>query len=235
MKVGLIADVHGNRIALNAVLEDMPAVEELVCAGDVVGYNPWPAECIDALRAGAVQSAVGTRAGTPRERDVPTVVGNHDAAVLRGSARGFNGMARAGVEYAREAITDEHREWLAALPEERTVFDDRLKLVHGHPDDPNRYTYPEEFSPRLLGDEQLLVLGHTHVQHAERYADGIVVNPGSVGQPRDGDPRAGYAVVDLDAMTVETHRVEYDVDRVQEAVVDAGLPERIGSRLARGK
>ncbi|WP_306054846.1 metallophosphoesterase family protein [Natronococcus wangiae] len=221
MNVGLISDIHGNRIALEAALADMPPVDELLCAGDVVGYNPWPAACVDEVR----------------EREIPTVVGNHDAAVATGSAFRFNSMARAGVEYAIEHLSDEQLAWLADLPEERLECDGRVKLVHGHPDDPQRYaryTYPEEFSPRLLDEEDVLVLGHTHVQHAERFGDGIVVNPGSVGQPRDGDPRAAYAVVDLDAMTVETRRVEYDIEAVKDAVAAAGLPERIGTRLERG-
>ncbi|MFB1064431.1 metallophosphoesterase [Natrinema sp. H-ect4] len=222
MKVGLISDVHGNRVALEAVLEDMPPVDHLLCAGDVVGYNPWPADCVDELRA----------------RDVPTVMGNHDAAVAGDAPFRFNGMARAGVEYAKRELSDDQLEWLTDLPDERLACDGRVKLVHGHPDDPDRYTrytYPRDFSPRLLGDEDVLVLGHTHVQGVERFAEGIVVNPGSVGQPRDGDPRAGYAVLDLDALTVETHRVEYDIDTVQEAVNEAGLPDRIGTRLARGE
>ncbi|WP_137291184.1 metallophosphoesterase family protein [Natronorubrum halophilum] len=222
MKVGLISDVHGNRVALEAVLEDMPPVDQLLCAGDVVGYNPWPAECVDALR----------------ERGVPTVMGNHDAAVVEGTAFRFNGMARAGVEYAKTQLSADQFAWLESLPEERRECDGRVKLVHGHPDDPERYTrytYPDEFSPRLLEDEDVLALGHTHIQGVERYAEGIVVNPGSVGQPRDGDPRAGYAVVDLEAMTVDTDRVEYDIETVQKAVSEAGLPERIGRRLARGK
>ncbi|MCU4743181.1 metallophosphoesterase family protein [Natronoglomus mannanivorans] len=219
MRVGLVSDIHGNRVALEAVLSDMPSVDALACAGDVVGYNPWPAECVDAMR----------------KRDVPTVLGNHDAAVVDRTGFRFNGMAQAGVKHAIEHLEDDHLEWLESLPEERLEFDGRVKLVHGHPENPDRYTYPEDFSPRLLGDEDVLVLGHTHVQHAERYADGIVVNPGSVGQPRDGDPRAGYAVLDLEAMTVETRRVSYDIEAVQRAVKDAGLPERIGTRLARGK
>ncbi|AGB33599.1 phosphodiesterase, MJ0936 family protein [Natrinema pellirubrum DSM 15624] len=222
MKVGLISDVHSNRVALETVLEDMPAVDELCCAGDVVGYNPWPGECVDELRA----------------RDVPTVMGNHDAAVAGDTPFRFNGMAKAGVDHANGELSDNQLEWLADLPAERLECDGRVKLVHGHPDDPDRYTrytYPEEFTERMLGDEDVLVLGHTHVQGVERFGDGIVVNPGSVGQPRDGDPRAGYAVVDLDALTVETHRVEYDVDAVQTAVEEAELPSRIGTRLARGK
>ncbi|WP_436346258.1 metallophosphoesterase family protein [Natronorubrum sp. FCH18a] len=222
MKVGLISDVHGNRVALEAVLEDMPPVDRLLCAGDVVGYNPWPAACVDELR----------------ERDVPTVMGNHDAAVVGDAPFRFNGMARAGVEHARAQLSDEQRAWLESLPDERLACDGRVKLVHGHPDDPDRYTrytYPREFSPRLLEDEDVLVLGHTHVQGVEQFAEGIVLNPGSVGQPRDGDPRAGYAVVDLEALTVETRRVEYDIEAVQEAVREAGLPDRIGTRLARGE
>jgi putative phosphoesterase len=222
MKVGLISDVHGNRVALEAVLDEMPPIDELLCAGDVVGYNPWPGECVDELR----------------EREVPTVMGNHDAAVADETPFRFNSMARAGVEYALERLSDDQLEWLADLPVERLACDDRVKLVHGHPDDPqrySRYTYPEEFSPRLLGDEDVLVLGHTHVQGLERYGEGIVLNPGSVGQPRDGDPRAAYAVLDLDVMTVETRRVEYDIEAVQEAVSAAGLPTQIGTRLERGK
>ena len=222
MQVGLISDVHGNRVALEAVLADMPAVDELLCAGDVVGYNSWPAACVDELR----------------ERAVPTVMGNHDAAVVEETPFRFNSMAKAGVEHALEQLSADQLEWLADLPEERLACDDRVKLVHGHPDDPERYTrytYPEEFSPRMLGEEDVLVLGHTHVQGVERYGEGIVVNPGSVGQPRDGDPRAAYAVVDLEAMTIETHRVEYDIGAVRDAVAAAGLPEGIGSRLERGK
>ncbi|ELY65580.1 metallophosphoesterase family protein [Natrinema versiforme] len=222
MKVGLVSDIHGNRVALEAVLEDMPPVDELYCAGDVVGYNPWPADCVDELR----------------ERGVPTVMGNHDAAVAAETPFRFNGMAKAGVEYAEQELSANQLEWLGSLPAERLECDGRVKLVHGHPDDPDRYTrytYPEEFSPRILGDEDVLVLGHTHDQGARQFAEGIVVNPGSVGQPRDGDPRAGYAVLDLDALTVDTHRVEYDIEAVQAAVAEAGLPERIGTRLARGK
>ncbi|OAQ53131.1 hypothetical protein HTG_09875 [Natrinema mahii] len=222
MKVGLISDVHSNKVALETVLADMPAVDEILCAGDVVGYNPWPGDCVDELRS----------------RDVPTVMGNHDAAVAGDTPFRFNGMAKAGVDHANGELSDDQLEWLADLPAERLACDGRVKLVHGHPDDPDRYTrytYPEEFTARMLGDEDVLVLGHTHVQGVERFGEGIVVNPGSVGQPRDGDPRAGYAVVDLDALTVETHRVEYDIDAVQAAVEEAGLPSRIGSRLVRGK
>ncbi|MDQ2056174.1 metallophosphoesterase family protein [Halobellus sp. H-GB7] len=219
MQVAVISDIHANKVALDAVLDDLPPVDALVCAGDVVGYNPWPAECVAAIR----------------ERDVPTVMGNHDRAVSSGTSFRFNSMAAAGVEYAREELDDDALEWLSDLPDERTVLDGRIKLVHGHPEDPDRYTYPEEFSPAMLDGEDVLVTGHTHVQGHEIFADGVVMNPGSVGQPRDGDPRAAYALVDLDDPAVEERRIAYDVDAVAEAVRETDLPERIGERLYEGR
>jgi putative phosphoesterase len=219
MRIGLLSDVHGNLPALEAVLDDIPPVDALCNAGDVVGYNPWPAACVDAMV----------------EREVPTVIGNHDRAVIANTEFRFNRLAAAGVKHARRELEESQLDWLEALPEQRTVFDGRVHLVHGHPDDPDRYTYPDDFAPEMLGDEDVLVLGHTHVQHLEHFDDGIVVNPGSVGQPRDGDPRAGYAVLDLDAMRVECHRVEYDVERVVDEVEAAGLPPRIGERLREGR
>jgi putative phosphoesterase len=219
MLVGVISDIHANRVALEAVLSDMPDIDAVVCAGDVVGYNPWPADCVDELR----------------DREVPTIMGNHDRAVVTGTGFAGNGMADAGVEHAREELDEARIEWLADLPDERRCFDGRMKVVHGHPDDPNRYTYPGLFAERLLDDEDVLVMGHTHVQAHERFDDGVVMNPGSVGQPRDDDPRAAYAVVDLDALTVEERRVEYDVERVVEAVEAAGLPRDTGQRLKKGR
>jgi putative phosphoesterase len=219
MQIGVISDIHGNKVALDAVLADMPDVDALVCAGDVVGYNPWHSECVGAVR----------------ERSILTVSGNHDRAVADGGRFAFNSLAGAGVEHARETLTDDQIEWLGALPTTRREFDGHVRIVHGHPEDPDRYTYTREFSPRLLGDEDVIVLGHTHVQGHERFDEGVVLNPGSVGQPRDGDPRAAYATFDLDDLAVTEHRVEYDVDRVQEAVADADLPARIGDRLVEGR
>jgi putative phosphoesterase len=219
MRLAVISDVHGNAVALDAVLEDMPRVDGVLCAGDVVGYGPWPGECVDLVR----------------REGATTVMGNHDRAIVQDTGFRFNSMAKAGVEYARDVLDDEHMEFLADLPEERVAASGRVKVVHGHPDDPDHYTRTHEFSPRLLDDEDVLVMGHTHVQHHEKYGEGIVLNPGSVGQPRDGDPRAAYAILDLDRMDVEERRVEYDVEKVQDAVADADLPERIGTRLARGE
>jgi putative phosphoesterase len=218
MKIGVVADIHGNEVALSAVLDDMPPVETIVCAGDVVGYNPWHGACVDAVR----------------ERGMPTIMGNHDRAVIGEENVHFNSMAGAGVQHARETLGEEQLEWLRTLPEERVEFDGRVKIVHGHPDDPDHYTYPAEYTAGLLDDEDVLIMGHTHVQTHSVYDEGIVMNPGSVGQPRDGDARAAYAVLDLQDMSVAEHRVEYDVDAVVEAVEEAGLPTQIGARLKMG-
>ena len=219
MRVGVIADVHANLPALEAVLDDLPPVDALICAGDVVGYNPWPGACVDALR----------------ERGVQTVMGNHDRMLVTGGNFAGNHMARAGIDHARAVLTDGQRAWLAGLPPERRLFDGRLRLVHGHPDDPDRYTYPESFGPDLLGTESVLVLGHTHLQGHDVSSAGVVLNPGSVGQPRDGDPRAAYAVLDLDDLAVDARRVPYDLDGVKAAIREAGLPERTAARLREGR
>lgn len=219
MRIGAISDIHGNKPAFEAVMADMPDVDRVICAGDVVGYNPWPSECIREVK----------------RRDIPTVQGNHDRAVASETAFRFNELARAGVEFARDRLDGEEREWLGDLPIETTVADGRVRIVHGHPDDPDRYTFPGDFSPRMLDGEALLVLGHTHIQHHEVYDEGLVVNPGSVGQPRDRDPRAAYAIVDLEEETVEERRVDYDVEAVCRRIDAVGLPSTIGDRLRRGE
>ena len=162
-------------------------------------------------------------------------MGNHDRMVVTARTFRGNAMAAAGIDLARQRLDDDQRAWLADLPDVCYLFEDRVKVVHGHPDDPDRYTYPATFGPDMLDDEDVLVVGHTHVQAHEVYDEGVVMNPGSVGQPRDGDPRAAYALVDLDDLTVEERRVEYDVAAVRAAVDEAGLPVRTGARLAEGR
>jgi putative phosphoesterase len=224
MKFGVISDIHGNLPALEAVCEAMPDVDRLLCAGDVVGYNPWPTACIDRVR----------------ELGAVTVRGNHDRAVAFDGGRRFNAMAKAGVDYTRDQLGAEDMEWLRSLPTEQYVANGAIHIVHGHPEDPDRYTYGSEFSASMLGEGvAVVVLGHTHVQEHRTFEEGIVLNPGSVGQPRDGDPKAAFAVLELDEdgrePTATEHRVDYDIDRVIEAVEDAGLPTQIGTRLKTGK
>jgi len=220
VKIGLISDIHGNLPALETVLDDMPPVDEIVCVGDVVGYNPWPGECVERVR----------------EVATVTVQGNHDRTVRTPERYRANQMAKAGLEYARDVLSEDQLAWLDELPRTVTVGDDQVLVVHDHPEVQDRYVMPHEFSSlwSYLEDHDGLALGHTHVQHSETDDGHLLVNPGSVGQPRDGDPRAAYAVLDTDAVAVELHRVKYDIDRVIERVEAVGLPKRIGTRLLDG-
>ncbi len=223
MKVGLLSDIHANLPALETVLDDMPAVDRIVCAGDVIGYNPWPAVCVERVRE--VASA--------------TVRGNHDRTVENPSRYRANRMAEAGLEHANATLSDDQLEWLRELPRTETFAGGRYLLVHSHPaaDREDAYVYPEEFPAldRHLRDYDGIVLGHTHVQGMRSVGDGIVVNPGSVGQPRDGDPDAGYAVLDTQRETVELRRVAYDIDRVRNVAKEVGLPDRTAARLYKGE
>lgn len=219
--IGLISDVHGNMPALEAVLDDMPEVDAYVNAGDVVGYNPYPSECVEAVR----------------DRGIATVQGNHDRAVAGDTSFGFHSDAGRAVEWTQENVDDETLDWLGELPAERetVVSGVRVKIVHGAPGDPDRYTFPRDFSESLLEGEDVLVLGHTHVQAKREYDEGVVVNPGSVGQPRDNDPRAAYALLDTETHEVELRRVEYPVSQVQDEIRRVGLPESLAERLAEGR
>ena len=229
MRYGVVADIHGNLPAFEAVIDAMPAVDRWLCAGDTVGYNPWPADCLAQVR----------------DLDAATVMGNHDRAVASDTGFRFNSMAAAGVTYARDELNEDALTWLDSLPNRRTIDGGDILLVHGHPENPDRYTYPDEFSPAMLeNNARVTITGHTHVQGVREFEEGVVMNPGSVGQPRDGDPAAAFAVLDIgdgdDAsgiseITVETRRVSYDIDRVIDAVEDAGLPEKIGTRLRSGR
>ena len=220
MRVGLLSDIHANLPALESVLDDIGDVDATICAGDVVGYNPWPRECLERIRSIA---------------DV-VVQGNHDRTVETPERYAHNRMAFAGLEHARAELSDEQLSWLASLPP-RTEFDG-YRIVHSHPDPERLGTYvrPAQF-PEMrpyLDAHDGIVLGHTHVQHEATIDGRLIVNPGSVGQPRDRDPRAAYGVLDTDAGTVELRRVEYDVSRVQAKIRELGLPDRTATRLESG-
>lgn len=222
MEIGIISDIHGNLPALQAVLEEMPAVDRLICVGDIVGYNPWPAECVEIVR----------------DRCSLIVQGNHDAHVTDPARYTSNEMALAGLEHAKEQLTHEQIEWLDDLSLRTTFADTQYKIVHSHPDPAKLGTYvlPKDFT-RLrsyLDEHEGLVLGHTHVQHKAPVDGRLIVNPGSVGQPRDGNPDAAYAVLDTDAQSVSLHRASYNIDRVITKVEEVGLPPSIGARLLDG-
>jgi len=240
MRVAVLSDIHSNLVALDAVLAHAGTVDAVWQLGDVVGYGPDP----DGVVARLIEiGAVGVR-------------GNHDAAALGGpEIEWFNPEARAAAEWTRDTIDGTTRAWLAALPERHLI--EQMTLVHGSPRDPIR----EYVTSAGIALENLAVLetdfglhGHTHVPIAfchgpdERLrvvapGDGgtieldgqrALINPGSVGQPRDGDPDASYLVLDPDTVTVSWHRVPYDIAAVQAAIRAAGLPGRLADRLAYG-
>jgi predicted phosphodiesterase len=239
MRIAVLSDIHSNLVALDAVLAAAGPVDAIWHLGDVVGYGPDPDGVVERLRA---LGAIGVR-------------GNHDAAAAGGSEIDwFNQDARRAMEWTRSAISASTVDWLTGLPERRTL--DGIELVHGSPREPT-WEYITSVSvarPNLAAlAGQIGLHGHTHVPVAwiedgsrvdllQAEADDVLelgsrralVNPGSVGQPRDGNPEASYMVLDPGAGQVTWHRAAYDVGAVQRAMRDAGLPPSLSARLAVG-
>lgn len=241
MKYAIISDVHANQVALQAVLEciEKAGAGQTVCLGDVVGYNAAPNECADLLR----------------ERKVLTILGNHDAVACGlEEAWGFNPVAHQAAMWTREQLSPENKEWLRSLPD--TLNFGAFVAVHGAPKNHNTYLFTwEDVLPHLYFLEEqntnICFIGHTHspaifsedgmysVDEDSRFELGVeksfFVNPGSVGQPRDGNPRASFGLIDDETNTYEQVRIDYAVDRAAEHVRAAGLPEFLADRLVLGR
>jgi len=244
MRIAVIADIHSNLEALQVVLERIHALnaDEIVCLGDIVGYNANPNECVDIVR----------------NEKILSVLGNHDACAsgLEEPYR-FNAIARMAVLWTREQLTEENRTFLRELPREKRVHD--CFLFHGSIHDTNRYILSRSDAEAsfqslagLPGALKLGFFGHTHVRTAFIDRQGVVsqeqsldcslssakrylVNPGSVGQPRDGDPRASFLVYDRDDRMVQFFRLEYDIKRCQDRIIQAGLPSQLAERIEWGQ
>ncbi len=253
-RTAIISDIHANLHALQAVMEDCQYQQctDVVCLGDVVGYNAYPAECLDYIR----------------KLNCPIVKGNHDEEVVSASMTKMNPMARMAMEWTRAQLNDEQLAWLTRLqymrivrPTAATTF----SIVHSCLEQPKAWNYiinandastnfPKQFS-------NLCFHGHTHIpkvfmwdgRHAVEdydavhplYLEGHVefaprpglkyfINVGSVGQPRDHDPRACYAIYDTDYNTITMRRVEYNIAAAQEAIRQNNLPEYLAERLEKG-
>lgn len=239
MRLGIVSDVHSNLPALEAVLADMGPVDQLWCLGDIVGYGPYPNECVDLLR----------------QRDCVAIPGNHDwGCAGKIPLTDFNSEARWACEWAREAITPDNLAYLESLPETRTEGD--FTLAHGTPHEPiwEYMAYPStaRLSFHYFASRYCLV-GHTHVPlvfleaglspetfHPSPTAPlrlggaRAIINPGSVGQPRDGNPQASYGLIDTDQVLVEFKRVAYDVKAIQARMQGLRFPERLIKRLGYG-
>jgi diadenosine tetraphosphatase ApaH/serine/threonine PP2A family protein phosphatase len=243
MLVGIIADLHANLEATLAVFSKLDAIgpEKVVCLGDLAGYNANPNEVIDIVR----------------ERRIPTVMGNHDAVVCGlDDPWFFNKTARKAAEWHIECIRDDNKRWLSTA-HEQLLLDEGFLAVHGSPGNRDDYILDWLDAMRQIqfldhSGVNVCFFGHSHRSsffaekgHAPAagmsngYSIGLqnryLINPGSVGQPRDKDPRAAFGLYDTDVRSFEFHRVEYDVEAAAQKILQAGLPAELARRLAKGK
>ncbi len=250
-KTAIISDIHSNLHALTSVIEDVQSqgCSDIVCVGDIVGYNAYPRECLDYIRS----------------LKCPTVKGNHDEDVVAGVYYMMNPVARQAMEWTREQLDEDQLQWLGRLPYVRMVRS-QFAIVHATLDTPKNWAYILNASDATssFARQSLPVCfhGHTHVPHIyamdsghtsesndmveELYQqaqysfqpqEGIkyFINVGSVGQSRDGDPRACYCIYDTDNNIITLRRVDYDIEAAQAAIMAAGLPEFLAERLKTGQ
>jgi len=238
----IISDVHANLVALEAVLADAPSFDQIWCLGDLVGYGPNPNECVERIQ----------------DFDHVSLAGNHDWAALgKLDLRSFNTDARTANLWTQSELKPSVREYLQQLPTHREV--DGFYVAHASPREPV-WEYVLDANMAYLNfphfSTTVCLVGHTHVpiifeldEERQRCETSVppfsesrligerraIINPGSVGQPRDGDPRASYALLDLDGMTWDHRRVTYPIEITQERMRARGLPPRLIDRLEMGR
>jgi putative phosphoesterase len=214
--IGIISDIHGNHVALTAVLSDLDAqgIEDIICLGDIGGYYCQINECCDTLR----------------EREVFSLMGNHDGYLVSGGGCPRSESATRCLAYQSSIVTSSNLAWLSGLPVRANKHE--IQLVHGGWRDPlEEYLKPsQEYFDAIPGD--VFASGHTHVQHLWMGNRKLYCNPGSVGQPRDGDPRAAYAI--WDGRSFALRRVEYDVAEMQDLMRIAGFDAYFYANLSVG-
>jgi predicted phosphodiesterase len=242
MRIIIISDIHSNYVALETILAVAGSYDQLWNLGDTIGYGPRPNECVAAMEHASVM-----------------IAGNHDLACLgKVDLSDFNPDARTANIWNGNQLEPDYRTLLEALPPERNV-NEQFRVVHGSPREPVwEYLLTAEQAREnfVLFDNQVCFMGHSHVplifrSQADDYCDGPLlpaagdmielepdtryfINPGSVGQPRDQDPRAAYAVLDTETGTVRFNRVEYDIAETQRQMRDAQLPNALIRRLEYG-
>jgi len=239
MRFAILSDIHANLEALEAVLADARSQNctHFVCLGDVVGYNANPSECVKIIQ----------------DLECPVVKGNHDEqASISEELEGFNPLAEEAINWTRRQLTDEDKKWLRDLKMVRQVRD--FTIVHATLDTPHKWGYVfnqlDAAASFNYQHTQVCFYGHTHAPRAyirdgsvkSQFLDKLTIEPGkkyfincgSVGQPRDGIPESSCMVIDSDRDLVTWHRVPYDIEAVQAAMRDAGLPTRLVERLSYG-
>ena len=247
MRYIVLTDIHANLEALDACIADgrRRGFDQTLVLGDLVGYGADPNAVIDRVLS---------------LHPLAVVRGNHDkVACGLEQAEGFNFVAKSAAHWTYDVLTPAYREWLAGLPVGPTPVSDLIEICHGSPFDEDAYIFDELDAVRALkvSSRPLCLFGHTHypatfelwngefeslaspslaeVHLALRDGAKYLVNPGSVGQPRDGDPRAAYAIVDDVLKRVELFRIDYPIGQAQAKVTNAGLPEVLAQRLAVGR
>lgn len=239
MKIAFFSDIHANLPALESFFEDLHRVQPdaVYCLGDLVGYNVWANEVVEEIR----------------KRHIPTIMGNHDEALMFPAQEGDNANRR----ITRRLVSTEHKDYLINLPRHLAISFGTLEkpfnllLVHGSPKSINDYLvedYPEEEILGLMEKYQadVVLCGHTHKPFhrvlKQEKGDKHVVNIGSVGKPKDGDPRICYAVLDIaapntinPAVSVTFRRAEYPVNQAVKAVVNSEFPDEFADRLIQAK
>ncbi|PWH13564.1 MAG: metallophosphoesterase [Anaerolineae bacterium] len=242
MRILVISDIHANLSALEAVLDDAGQVDETWCLGDVIGYGPDPNEVVERIR---------------QINNLTCMLGNHDVAVLgQMDYAVFNTDARRSLLWQKQALSPQNASFLESLPQETQVRAN-VSLAHGSPRDPVWEYILNTLVARLNFEAfqtPYCFIGHSHIQcmfrldmerdrvsleilhpnEVYKLQPRAILNPGSVGQPRDRDPRASYAIFDPENETWEPRRVMYDIEAVQKRIRAAGLPEKHALRLAEG-
>ncbi len=241
-KVGVISDIHGNLQALNSVLEELEneGVDKIICCGDVVGYGARPNECVETLR----------------RLEIPTIAGNHDhAALLLTDISNFNEIAKTAVLWTKQVLREDNTEWLRQLPLTLRDTANDVFYVHASPKEPGEWHYILTMGEARTNfnyfTEQICFIGHSHqpfiIENDEgnlqcptrpeidlRVGCRYLINVGSVGQPRDHNPRPCFVVLDFENRKLEIRRCDYDLDASQKAILNAGLPRELAERLAHG-
>ncbi|MEC8826964.1 MAG: metallophosphoesterase family protein [Verrucomicrobiota bacterium] len=240
MKYAIFGDIHANLEAFEAVLADaeQQGCTDYVCTGDIVGYAADPNECLRIVR----------------DMNCPVVKGNHDEeAILNTSLEGLNPLAKQAMEWTRAQLNEDEGNFLTNMKLVRQVAD--FTIVHATLDTPGSWTYVTNKFDAMASFSyqftQLCFYGHTHTPRIYVRGDSIeplqemevnlemgrkyFINVGSTGQPRDGDWRAAYAVYDVENQNVEIRRLDYNIRKAQDKIIDAGLPEMLAHRLSLGK
>lgn len=236
MKIAVISDIHSNIVALKAVLEDIKKhdVHEIYCAGDLVGYAPYPNEVIELIKS----------------NNIPTVLGNYDDGVgydrfVCGCDYKDEKAQELGVQsitWTKKQTTEENKDFLRNLPQELRFNKDRYEIVivHGSPRRLNEYLYatlPDDIFRELLDESKadVLICGHTHKPYHLEFGGRHVINAGSVGKPKHGNPQAVYAIIEIkNTLSVEFNYVNYDYEKVAKAILASDLPNEFAEALKKG-